>query len=181
MRHNIPEISAWGPLHIHSETEWKPVRVDGVTIYPSAEEAEYSASISGFFDCHFSFMVWAARLGHSPQPVGQDRRQGCLVAQSPCLLTIPANMSASHGPRPCRSCRSCHQVFVIHCTYLGSHSSRGTSCTGVNGEVHFVRLRRWLWCPCPTSMVWQSAFLQEVRHPAPGGLLLLPPGGSERA
>lgn len=46
-RHNIPEIAAWGPLqchHVHDETEWTPVQVDGVTVYPSAEEAEYSAN-----------------------------------------------------------------------------------------------------------------------------------------
>jgi hypothetical protein len=46
-RHNIPEIAAFGPLqchHVHDETEWTPVQVDGVTVYPSAEEAEYSAN-----------------------------------------------------------------------------------------------------------------------------------------
>ena len=66
LRHNIPEISAWGPLqrhHVHAETEWTPVQIDGVIINPSAEEAEYSAKLA--FSIAISVSWWAARMGYA--------------------------------------------------------------------------------------------------------------------
>ena len=56
LRHNIQEIAAWGPLqchHVHDETEWTPVQVDGVTVYPSAEVFCQSSSV----DRHCGVMV----------------------------------------------------------------------------------------------------------------------------
>ena len=49
----------WG----QSPPEWTPVQVDGVTVYPSAEEAEYSASLP--LSIAIAVSWWAARMGYA--------------------------------------------------------------------------------------------------------------------
>ena len=66
LRHNIPEIQEWGPLqchHVHASDEWTPWQEDGVPVYPSSEEAEYSACLA--FSIAVSVSWWAARMGYA--------------------------------------------------------------------------------------------------------------------
>ena len=49
LRHNVEEINAWPPLdcqHSHDPKEWDPYLVDGKAVFPSKEEAEYTAPLS---------------------------------------------------------------------------------------------------------------------------------------
>ena len=67
IRHNMLELLALPNLrcaHWHSQDEWKPyVGEDGATIYPSKEEAEYSAAL--VFTLAVSASHWAAAQGYA--------------------------------------------------------------------------------------------------------------------
>ncbi|CAE7039628.1 unnamed protein product [Symbiodinium sp. CCMP2592] len=63
-RHNVDEIASWPPLscqHFHNPAEWDPVLRDGHPVYPSKEEAEYTAPLS--FSIAIAASWWAARKG----------------------------------------------------------------------------------------------------------------------
>eukprot|EP00435_Cladocopium_sp_Y103_P054452 s2532_g17.t1 len=66
LRHNIQEIADWTNLqchHIHAEDEWTPFTHDGVRVYPSKEEAEYSACLA--FSIAVAASWWAVRTGRA--------------------------------------------------------------------------------------------------------------------
>ena len=49
LRHNIDEIAQWPALHCHhthAADEWQPYLQDGQRVFPSKEEAEYTASLA---------------------------------------------------------------------------------------------------------------------------------------
>ena len=61
LRHNIDEIAGWPDLQCHrthAADEWQPYLQDGQRVFPSKEEAEYTASLA------FGIAAWwAARVG----------------------------------------------------------------------------------------------------------------------
>ena len=64
LRHNVEEIQQWPPAnchHVHDPQEWTPYTSDGVRVYPSKEEAEYTAILA--FSIAVSASWWAARRG----------------------------------------------------------------------------------------------------------------------
>ena len=64
LRHNIDEIAQWPALHCHhthAADEWQPYLQDGQRVFPSKEEAEYTASLA--FGIAVSASWWAARMG----------------------------------------------------------------------------------------------------------------------
>ena len=64
LRHNIDEIAQWPALHCHhthAADEWQPYLQDGQRVFPSKEEAEYTASLA--FGVAVSASWWAARMG----------------------------------------------------------------------------------------------------------------------
>ena len=83
LRRNLPEIDAWPVLqcrHIHADNEWKPYKCNGMHVYPSHEEAEYTASLA--LSLAITCSWWAARKGFAvlkihrlpPVEVAGDRR-----------------------------------------------------------------------------------------------------------
>ena len=64
LRHNLDEISQWPVLdchHYHDPSEWDPYTLDGQRVYPSHEEAEYTAPLA--FAIAVAASWWAARVG----------------------------------------------------------------------------------------------------------------------
>ena len=64
LRHNIDEIAQWPALHCHhthAADEWQPYLQHGQRVFPSKEEAEYTASLA--FGIAVSASWWAARMG----------------------------------------------------------------------------------------------------------------------
>ena len=66
LRHNLLEITEWPVLdchHVHDAREWEPSVVDGKRIYPSHEEAEYTAPLA--FAIAVAASWWAVRTGRA--------------------------------------------------------------------------------------------------------------------
>eukprot|EP00435_Cladocopium_sp_Y103_P073851 s597_g45.t1 len=64
LRHNIEEIQQWPVAachHVHDPEEWTPYTSEGRRVYPSKEEAEYTATLA--YAIAVSASWWAARLG----------------------------------------------------------------------------------------------------------------------
>ena len=64
LRRNIDEIASLPDLqchHTHAADEWQPYLQDGQRVFPSKEEAEYTASLA--FGIAVSASWWAARMG----------------------------------------------------------------------------------------------------------------------
>ena len=64
LRHDIEEIAQWPPAnchHVHDPQEWVPYTSQGSRIYPSKEEAEYTATLA--FAIAVAASWWAARRG----------------------------------------------------------------------------------------------------------------------
>lgn len=78
LRHNVEEINAWPPLdcqHSHDPKEWDPYLVHGKAVFPSKEEAEYTAPLA--FAIAVSVSWWACRMGkaklHIPRMPAVER------------------------------------------------------------------------------------------------------------
>ena len=66
LRHNVQEIADWPAIqchHIHNPREWEPWESSGQRVYPSKEEAEYTASLC--FALAVSCSWWAVRTGRA--------------------------------------------------------------------------------------------------------------------
>ena len=66
LRHNVLEINQWPKAlcaHTHAGDEWKPWTEHGRRVYPSKEEAEYSAGLA--FALAVALSWWAARVGRA--------------------------------------------------------------------------------------------------------------------
>ena len=66
LRHNLPEINDWPVLdchHTHDPREWEPSVENGKRIYPSHEEAEYTAPLA--FAIAVAASWWAVRMGRA--------------------------------------------------------------------------------------------------------------------
>ena len=66
LRHNVQEIHDWPPItchHLHDPHEWDPWEQKGQRIYPSKEEAEYTAPLC--FAIAVACSWWAVRTGRA--------------------------------------------------------------------------------------------------------------------
>ena len=66
LRHNAQEIHDWPPItchHLHDPHEWDPWEQNGQRIYPSKEEAEYTAPLC--FAIAVACSWWAVRTGRA--------------------------------------------------------------------------------------------------------------------
>ena len=64
LRHNLDEIDDWPVMdchHSHDPEEWAPSVVNGKRVFPSKEEAEYTAPLA--FSVAIAASWWAARTG----------------------------------------------------------------------------------------------------------------------
>ena len=64
IRHNLPELAMLpSPVcgHTHSPNEWQPTNVDGATVFPTRDEAEYTASL--VFTIVVCASHWATQQG----------------------------------------------------------------------------------------------------------------------
>ena len=74
IRHDIEELTQWEPMpcgHVHDPDEWKPYEVEGtgIRVYPSHEEAEYTAALA--FSLAVSCSYWAVRKGFARLKLGR--------------------------------------------------------------------------------------------------------------
>ena len=109
LRHNVDEINAWPPLDCqrsHDPREWDPYLVDGQAVFPSKEEAEYTAPLS--FAIAVAVSWWACRVGkaklHVPRmPVVErhGRREHWLHLDARCMRAWAMSpLAISLGLRP---------------------------------------------------------------------------------
>lgn len=109
LRHNLDEIDQWPPMdcrHSHDPKEWDPHEIAGKRVYPSHEEAEYTAPLCYAIAVAASW--WACRTGkatlHVPrmpciQCVG--RREHWLNIDPRCMREwAMAPLAISLGLRP---------------------------------------------------------------------------------
>ena len=90
LRHNIHEIEQWPPLtchHSHAPHEWTPYLQDGQTIYPSKEEAEYTAVLA--FAIAVAASWWAGRVGRAKLHVPRLPQFECVGAREHWLDLDP--------------------------------------------------------------------------------------------
>ena len=113
LRHNIQEISQWPPLqchHQHDPDEWKPYTLDGQRIFPSHEEAEYTAPLA--FAIAVSTSWWAVRIGRAKLRVPRMPPTEAVGRREHWLHYDPRSMRSwavgdSAGPATSRSSRAC--------------------------------------------------------------------------
>ena len=84
IRHNLPELAMLlSPVcgHTHSPNEWQPTVIDGATVFPTQDEAEYTASL--VFTIVVCASHWATQRGFAvpklhrlpPMETAGDRAQ----------------------------------------------------------------------------------------------------------
>ena len=157
LRHNVDEISQW-PLaechHIHDPAEWTPVLRDGERLYPSKEEAEYTAELC--FAIAVSVSWWATRLGlaklhvpRSPAPQCYGHRTHWLTidpralrewAMTPVALTL--------GLRPLHPLEAARVPLRVHIHDVLPPDSLPDDCiyVGQGHQSHRIPTTKWK-CP----------------------------------
>ena len=104
LRHNLQEIKAWPVLdchHIHDPKEWEPTSEHGRRVYPSHEEAEYTAIA-------VAASWWAGRTGRATLHVPRmpainchGRREHWLALDPRCMREwAMAPLAISLGLKP---------------------------------------------------------------------------------
>ena len=65
LRHNVKELESIGSTckHIHHKDEWKQYKVRGKWVYPTQEEAEFTADLA--FAIAVALSHWACRVGRA--------------------------------------------------------------------------------------------------------------------
>ncbi len=149
LRHNLPEINDWPVLdchHVHDPKEWEPSVVNGKRVYPSHEEAEYTAPLA--FAIAVAASWWAVRMGRATLHVPRMPAISCHGRREHWLAIDPramrewamAPLAVSLGlepPDPFEAARVPKRGQVIdflaedksipsHCIYVGRghHSHR---------------------------------------------------------
>ena len=95
LRHNLPEINDWPVLdchHVHDPQEWEPSVVNGKRIYPSHEEAEYTAPLA--FAIAVAASWWAVRMGRATLHVPRMPAISCHGRREHWLAIDPRAMRA---------------------------------------------------------------------------------------
>ena len=93
LRHNLAEIDSWPVLachHTHAANEWEPWLRNGVRVYPSAEEAEYTAPLS--FAIAVAASWWACRMGRATLRVPRAPAVECVGRREHWLDLDPRSM-----------------------------------------------------------------------------------------
>ena len=109
LRHNVEEINAWPPLdcqHSHDPKEWDPYLVNGQAVFPSKEEAEYTAPLA--FAIAVAVSWWACRTGKAtlhiprmPSVERHGRREHWIGLDARCMRQwAMAPLAISLGLRP---------------------------------------------------------------------------------
>ena len=165
--------------HVHSDQEWTPVQVDGVTICPSAHKAEYSASL--VFAIAISVSWWAARTGYAVMAIPRLPPDECVGRQVHWLDFDPrsmrqwaiARLAVSLGlppPHPAEAARVPTRRRVEdslvngqlpeNCIYVGqshhSHRRRRTKWASPFTPRHDVSLDEWL--PCYLQWIMENHY-----------------------
>ena len=95
LRHNMIELCTLPPLHCahwHDPSEWRPYQDDaGKRVYPSKEEAEYSAAL--VFTIAAAVSHWAVRQGFAVQKITRLPAVECAGGQ-----TSLAGVGSTHLP-----------------------------------------------------------------------------------
>ena len=95
LRHNLLEINEWPVLdchHVHDSREWEPSVVNGKRIYPSHEEAEYTAPLA--FAIAVAASWWAVRTGRATLHVPRMPAINCHGRREHWLAIDPRAMRA---------------------------------------------------------------------------------------
>ena len=93
LRHNLPEINEWPVLdchHTHDPAEWDPVSINGKRVYPSHEEAEYTAPLA--FAIAVAASWWAGRTGRATLHVPRMPTTCCHGRREHWLSLDPRSM-----------------------------------------------------------------------------------------
>ena len=100
LRHNVLEISQWPKAlcaHTHASDEWKPWTEHGQRVYPSKEEAEYSAGLAFALAVSLSWWAWASRAScTSDATYGDGGPPGALAGTAPAINAELGNGAIGH-------------------------------------------------------------------------------------
>eukprot|EP00435_Cladocopium_sp_Y103_P031497 s1905_g8.t1 len=178
LRHNIEEIHNWPPAachHTHRADEWTPYTAHGQHVYPSKEEAEYTAVLA--YAIAVSASWWAARMSlaklHVPRmppfhTVG--RREHWLDIDPRALrewamvpLAVSLGLTAALQGRPGLPVRATVEAKQVAPDQLAS----GCVYVGRGSFHHRLQTTKWKapWTPghnCDTSE-WLSLYVQHIR------------------
>ena len=116
LRHNIPEVSQWPVAdchHMHDASEWDPMLVDGSRLYPSKEEAEYTACLA--FTIATSVSLWVVRMGFGYTlnvPSWDNCAEGALVAVRLEIHEGVGDVADGMPPDPAEAARVPRRVHV---------------------------------------------------------------------
>ena len=183
LRHNIPEIEAWGPLqchHVHADNEWTLTQVDGVTIYPAAEEAEYSASL--VFAVAISVSWWAARNGHAVMAIPRLPTVACVGQRASqhapmghCTTGNFPWIGSSSSSRIARVPRRWRVADVIengalpaHCVYVGPTATGCAERSGRHRTNGSQDISTGSWQTTPTPCTSSKACRPQAEAPHSG-------------
>ena len=107
LRRNIDEIAGWPAITLADK--WQPYLQDGQRVFPSREEAEYTASL-GFWRCSVRFLVGrshgAGKTPRSPFPLSFVKTAGSLALRNGCAVVDSAGTGrwSQCWPLPSRGC-----------------------------------------------------------------------------
>ena len=155
LRHNIEEIDQWPSLtchHTHMKGEWDPYVQGGQRVYPSSEEAEYTASLA--FGIAVSVSWWAARRGfgklHVPRfpSVEVAGRREHWVDIDPRALRewamAPTAVSLGLRPlHPAERARTPERVRVADVLLEDKTLPAGTVYVGLGHHSHRLPVTKW--------------------------------------
>ena len=157
LRHNIPEISSWPPLqchHVHASDEWQPYLLNGRYVYPTKEEAEYTAPF--VFAVAVSVSWWAVRVGRAklavprmPTPCCVGRREEWPLMDPRSLRSwalAPLAISLGLGPASAEEAARIPPRKVVEAV-IGADGTLPRNCIYVGPGHHRHRLARSKWAP----------------------------------
>ena len=184
LRHNIQEIADWPVLechHLHRADEWEPwIDDEGQTVYPSKEEAEYTAFLG--FAIAVSVSWWAARNGFAKLQVMRwptyecvGRREHWIDLDPRCLRERSmAPLAISLGLRPTRAewrSRTPTRCSVESCLQPDKSLSPGTVYVGRGHHSHRLPVTKWASPYVPGHNCAMSDWLpQYIEHIMTSGL-----------
>ena len=167
IRHDIWELTQWEPMpcgHIHHPHEWRPYEIPGTKtkVYPSHEEAEYTAALA--FSLAISCSYWAVRQGFARLKLGrlptmqlagdkrpwlnlppQATRQWAMVPMA-LALGVGPELRADAEPRAAICGRQCvDDVLIIRGTGKDKQVSIPADCVYIGRGHHTHRLATTDW------------------------------------
>jgi len=174
LRHNVEEIQRWPSAnchHVHDPQEWTPYTCDGRRVYPSKEEAEYTAVLT--FAIAVSASWWAVRKGlaklqvpRMPTFLSVGRREHWLDmdpramrewAMAPLAVTLGLTESLRAERRGVTSPKACNgRHDREQAIYVGRGSfHHRLSTTKELQELAGLQLL----CDCPMNQLCEADFL----------------------